>query len=337
MEHPAISIIVAVYNTGRYIDDCVTSIINQTFKDWELLLIDDGSTDRSGEICDSYAEKDSRIKVIHKANGGQAESRNVGIREAKGKYIGFVDSDDWIESNMYKRLYESIIETGADAAICSYAEEYVNNSVPKNIENVTGLIPHDEIMLAQYYCHLLQVLWSTLFRKEVLNPEIPRREFCEDFAILPHWFNNVRSAVVIDESLYHYRMRKGSLMHIGKNVKRKIIELQLMRERSSYMKSLNIVPAADIDVFEANHYYDVAKDYARNYCGEERNVIVDECSQLLRQMQPYDFHRMRGRIRLRIRILKKSGSWFIRLMNVSSLFSLHYRKQKQQPVYQLFD
>lgn len=337
MSNPIISIIVAVYNTEQYLHESIQSIINQTFEDWELILIDDGSTDRSGEICDSYAEKDSRIMVIHKTNGGQAESRNVGIRQAQGKYIGFVDSDDWIEPTMYERLYTSIMETDADAAICDRFEEYVGKSIPMHQNMVLGIVEHDEILLAQYYCYFLQVLWSTLFRKEVLTPEIPQRVFCEDFAILPHWFNNVNKAIVIDEPLYHYRIRKGSLMHIDKSIQRKLLELQLMRERSRYVKSLNIVPDSDIDVFEANHYCDVAKEYARNFSGAEREAIVEECRQLLQQMQPYDIHNMRGRTRLRIRLLTRSSSWFIKLMRFSNMFSFHKKKRQAPMAYQQYD
>ena len=337
MSNPTISIIVAVYNTESYLDTCITSVINQTFKDWELILIDDGSTDSSGRICDEYAARESRIKVIHKSNGGQAESRNVGIHQAQGKYIGFVDSDDWIEPTMFERLYTSISDADADAAICERFEDYVGKSVPMHQDMVLGVVGHDEILMAQYYCYLLQVLWSTLFRKEVLTSDIPQKEFCEDFAILPHWFNNVNKAVVIDEPLYHYRMRKGSLMHINKSIQRKLIELQLMRERSRYIKSLRIAPDSDIDAFEAHHYYDIAKSYARNYSGEERQAIVEKCHQMLQQMSPYDIHGTRARTRLRIRLLTKSSFWFIMLMRLSNMFSFHKKSRQELIPYQLYD
>ena len=95
--NPKLSIIVPVYNVEQYLDKCIKSILNQTFKDFELILVDDGSIDNSGEICDEYAKKDSRVKVIHKKNGGLAAARNTGLIIARGDYVGFVDSDDWIE------------------------------------------------------------------------------------------------------------------------------------------------------------------------------------------------------------------------------------------------
>jgi len=117
--NPRISIIVPVYNVEKYIDECINSIIDQSFKDFELLLIDDGSTDRSGIICDDYSFKDPRIIVIHKENGGQSLARNIGLDNATGDYIGFIDSDDWIHKDMYKLLYDRAIEFDADITACN--------------------------------------------------------------------------------------------------------------------------------------------------------------------------------------------------------------------------
>lgn len=113
-----ISIIVPVYKAEPYLRKCIDSILNQTFKEFELILVNDGSPDKSGEICDEYANKDIRIKVIHKKNGGQSSARNEGLNIAKGDYIGFVDSDDWLDRDMFRVLYENIIETGSDISIC---------------------------------------------------------------------------------------------------------------------------------------------------------------------------------------------------------------------------
>lgn len=115
---PEISIIVPVYKVEQWLNRCVESILNQTFVDFELLLIDDGSPDNCPQMCDEWAKKDSRIKVIHKKNGGASSARNVGLREATGYYIGFVDSDDWIEPDMYKDLHIEMRKNNADMAIC---------------------------------------------------------------------------------------------------------------------------------------------------------------------------------------------------------------------------
>ena len=116
-----ISIITPVYNVEKYLPQCIDSVIAQTFSDWELILVDDGSTDRSGAICDEYAAKDARVRVIHKENSGQADSRNIALRMARADLIGYVDSDDWIEPDMYEVLYRTMTETGADISVCGYS------------------------------------------------------------------------------------------------------------------------------------------------------------------------------------------------------------------------
>lgn len=117
---PKISIIVPVYKAEPYLRKCIDSILNQTFKDFELILVDDGSPDRCGEICDEYALKDSRIKIIHKENSGRSSARNVGLDIAQGEYIGFVDSDDWIEPDMYEVLYSKAKIESADIIALNY-------------------------------------------------------------------------------------------------------------------------------------------------------------------------------------------------------------------------
>lgn len=116
--NPKVSVIVPVYNVEKYLSKCIDSIINQTLSNIEIILVNDGSTDNSGKIIDEYAKKDSRIKVIHKKNGGQGSARNAGLDIAKGEYIGFVDSDDWIDSNMYEKLYINAKEKSLDISIC---------------------------------------------------------------------------------------------------------------------------------------------------------------------------------------------------------------------------
>ena len=126
---PKVSIIVPIYNVEKYIGKCIESIMNQTLKDIEVILVNDGSTDKSGKIADKYASIDNRIKVIHQKNLGQGVARNKGIEISNGKFIGFVDSDDWIDLDMYERLYNSICENDADIGVCSrrgYDENLVN-------------------------------------------------------------------------------------------------------------------------------------------------------------------------------------------------------------------
>ena len=130
---PKISIIVPVYNVEKYLEKCVRSILAQTFTDFELILVDDGSPDSSGAMCDQFAEQDQRVKVIHKENGGLSDARNAGIEIATGEYLGFVDSDDYIADDMYELLYTNIVKEDADLSICGIYDVYEERANCKSL------------------------------------------------------------------------------------------------------------------------------------------------------------------------------------------------------------
>ena len=133
MSKPLLSIIVPVYNVEKYIERCIKSILNQSFTNFELILVDDGSPDNCGKICDEYKKKDSRIKVIHKKNGGLSDARNAGIERAKGEYIAFVDSDDFINKYMYEILYKNAKKWDADISICNFKMVCENDRIDEDI------------------------------------------------------------------------------------------------------------------------------------------------------------------------------------------------------------
>ena len=125
---PLISVIVPIYNVEKYLDRCVGSIINQTYKNLEIILVDDGSPDNCPQMCDDYAKKDSRIKVVHKENGGLSDARNAGMKVATGEYVSFIDSDDYISLDFYETLLETIVDNDSDIVECSVVKFYEDNS-----------------------------------------------------------------------------------------------------------------------------------------------------------------------------------------------------------------
>lgn len=184
---PEISIIVPVYQVEKYLDRCIKSIVNQIFTDFELILVDDGSVDSSPAICDRWKLTDSRIKVIHKENGGLSSARNVGLEIASGRYIGFVDSDDWIHCNMYQMLYEMIQSGDFDIAVCGlkrvWQEELACSE--KNDEDKEFVIYERN----EYLCKILKVstqdsnhyAWNKLYRRNVIiNVRYPEGLIDED-------------------------------------------------------------------------------------------------------------------------------------------------------------
>ncbi|MGG0177991.1 glycosyltransferase family 2 protein [Gottfriedia acidiceleris] len=225
--NPKISIIVPVYKVESYIHKCVDSILAQTLTDFELILVDDGSPDQCGIICDEYAKKDNRIKVIHKKNGGQASARNAALNIAKGDYIGFVDSDDWIEPDMYELLYNICIENDCDIANCTSIVHYndktiINGSEPLTIHN------RSQAMKALFEGALYdEVVWSKLMKRKLLeNLRFPEGIMYEDTAFTYKVINESEKVCYIGEPKYHYIKRENSTMDLA--VKNKSIDAVLI-------------------------------------------------------------------------------------------------------------
>lgn len=166
-----ISVIIPVYQEEKYLARCLDSVIAQTYRNLEIVVVDDGSKDNSGKICDEYARIDSRIRVIHKENGGQSSARNVGLEAAHGKYIGFLDSDDWITSDMYMYLYTLISQYDADIAMCSYSRKR-GTLGQKQPEKISVYSDNDQIM--KFFFRIdgggsFYSVWNRLYKKDIVQ------------------------------------------------------------------------------------------------------------------------------------------------------------------------
>ena len=209
---PKISIIVPVYNVEKYLRKCVDSILNQTFKDFELILVDDGSTDSSGKICDEYNLKDNRIKVIHKENGGLSSARNAGLDIAQGEYIGFVDSDDWIELDMYEELYKICKENDADVGIVGInyggASEKKKS---KKIEIYSNKLILDDLVYNKGK-EITWPAWNKLWLKKVIGESrFKEGRIYEDGLFLYSLSSKIKKVAKIDYEAYNYRMDNESI------------------------------------------------------------------------------------------------------------------------------
>lgn len=214
-----ISIIVPVYNMEAYLERCMASIQGQTYENLEIILVDDGSTDRSGQMCDAYAQADARVKVVHKPNGGLSDARNAGLAVAAGVYIGYVDSDDWIEPDMYERMYRACTETGSQLAACRYFSE---RGGAADVEKGSGaVVPLSrEALLKIYICGHEQYMiynsvWSKLFHRDLVEDmRFPMGRNSEDIMYTTRAFCRLSKAVYLDTGLYHYVIdREGSIMN----------------------------------------------------------------------------------------------------------------------------
>lgn len=205
-----ISIIVPVYNVEPYLRKCLDSIVGQTYLDLEILLIDDGSTDYSGKICEEYAELDERIKFFHTENQGLSAARNLGLDYAKGEYIGFVDSDDWIESDMYEVLLKRAEETEADVAECGIFVEHPERT--EIIARQNKVIDGKEALARLLSNSLLSAIWNRLWKRECFaSIHFPENRVYEDIATTYRVFCDINCVCIVSEEKYHWLQREKSL------------------------------------------------------------------------------------------------------------------------------
>ncbi len=208
-----ISIIVPIYNVEKYLKRCIDSIINQTYTNLEIILVNDGSTDNSKAICDKYKNLDERVKLIDKENGGLSDARNVGINYATGKYIGFIDADDYIDSRMYQILYNNIKNTNSDLSICSYIK--IKENEIRNIDffNDIKIFNKEDALYELLNDNLIDnYAWNKLYNKELFNQvKYPYGKKFEDIGTTYKIIDKTKSVVVTNYCGYYYVNRENSI------------------------------------------------------------------------------------------------------------------------------
>ena len=243
MEKRLISIIIPVYNVEEYIEQCIQSVINQTYKKLEIILIDDGSIDKSGKICDVYADRDKRIIVIHKENGGLSDARNKGIDIASGEYITFVDSDDYVEDSFIEDLYTTLINNNAEMSICNIIK--VNDKGEK-IENIG--FAEDELVngkkILKGICEHKNVIesivaWNKMYSKDFFRENrYPKGRIHEDEFLTYKILYYAKKVAITNKFLYYYRQNDNSITGKKFNVKR-LDFLEALEERLKFYHNHN--------------------------------------------------------------------------------------------------
>lgn len=248
-----ISVIVPVYKVEKYLDQCVQSIVDQTYRNLEIILVDDGSPDNCPAMCDAWAEKDCRVKVIHKENGGLSDARNAGMFVADGKYIGFVDSDDYIAPEMYQLLYDRIVHDGSDIAACGVEMVYEDRTQVKALTAPGSCILSREEAMHAVICEswLKQPVWYKLYKAELVkNIPFPIGKYHEDVFWTYLAMASATSVSVFDNRCYFYRQRESSIMSENFSLRRldaleaKCLRIDFLRESFP-----GILSAARTDLF----------------------------------------------------------------------------------------
>lgn len=263
-----ISVIVPVYKAERFIDRCIESLVNQTYKNIEVILVDDGSPDKCPEICDAWAEKDSRIKVIHKQNNGVAKARETGVENAVGDYIAFVDGDDWVEKDMYAYLYSLMHSGDYQIACCSY--EVVTSESDVIINNAEKLINYGyEESVKRLYEDALWSLCFKLYRKELFDTaekiEV-KLTVSEDLLLNHYLFKNAKRVIVSNQKKYYYFRHSDSA--VGKKMNEKRIE--------DSMTAYQMI-SDDLDKSSVSFFYQTAHRISNDFMLLKQIITENSC------------------------------------------------------------
>lgn len=243
---PTVSLIVPIYNVNAYLPKCIESLLSQTFKNIEIILIDDGSTDNSGDICDQYKKRDPRIRVMHQKNQGVSHARNVGMDQAVGEYISFIDGDDWISSNYVEILLKAInSQPDIDISFCEYYTVLNDRFIP-HAYNSNDMI-YDNITGIYLLCQdkkIKNYVWGKLFKKELFTHiHFPKdRCMCEDMATLYKVFYQARKILHINTPAYYYLVRKESSIHSEWSPTKAYDHFLGGYEQSMFLRDKNILP-----------------------------------------------------------------------------------------------
>ncbi|MCO7124213.1 glycosyltransferase [Sporolactobacillus shoreicorticis] len=348
MNTPLISVIVPVFNVEKYLSRCVQSILHQTYTNLEILLIDDGSIDHSGEICDHFALQDNRVKVIHKKNGGLSDARNVGLTTASGSYISFIDSDDFIHKDMLHIMIDTSIHHQSDVVEVGYREVFNDqNALTDQISNTPNDVTSYETKNAVVNCllnhHSIINVWNKLYKKELWDHiRFPVGKFYEDYFVTYKIINSVNKVVEINQEMYFYFQRKDSIMGSSFSLQKFENHFEANLKMMNYIADHHseLLPLASIRYYEtaivflfdlldkkkgiAN--YRVIASRARKELLNSRRYI-NNSTEFKKLCRTYlndhfeEFMRRRKRVIRNLRLLKQSNWSFYVIKNLRAAFS----------------
>lgn len=280
MSTPLISVIMPVYKVEAYLDTCVQSLVDQTYQNLEIILVDDGSPDRSGELCDRWAKKDPRIRVIHKQNSGPSDARNAGLEIANGEYIGYADSDDILHPEMYERLLSVMEKEQADIVECNYQEFYDGTTpgFPSAEEKISVFAPKDALSHLIATGTFRYLVWNKLYRRSSIgNLRFLSGKIHEDVFYVFEVFGLCRKIVKLHTPLYLYRQWPESIMGTAFSLKRlDSLEARMTQIQYMYSHFPSLVPAA------TSQYLGSCLYYAQMALRQENKALAKKALSLIR-------------------------------------------------------
>lgn len=252
-----ITVIIPVYNVELYIDKCIKSILDQTVTNYEIIIVDDGSTDRCGMICDEWEKKSDKIISLHKKNGGLSDARNYGVKYVKTQYVTFIDSDDYVEPQ-YIELLEKGLEVGADLIITDHIQEYENQPQKAKILSGYKLMTPKEALIQMCYENVPSSAWGKLFQTDLIKQvPFPVGKIYEDLFSVPEYIRLSKAVAYNESQTYHYLQRKGSIRKAIWNPRTyDVIEAaeKLLKNASNMEKEVYLAALFQF-FYAANEYY----------------------------------------------------------------------------------
>lgn len=290
-----ISVIIPVYNTAEYLPKCLDSVCGQTYKNLEIICVDDGSTDGSGDIAEHYAEKDSRVQVIHKANGGESSARNVGLQYSTGEYVAFVDCDDWLEANMYEVMISAMKRNRLDMAACGYFWETeeggqpIGNSYPVSKEVFGRKELFEYVYIRDRYRGVTSWIWCKLFHRNILYEDGKLLAFDEnlrfgaDLVFFIKAAANARRICYLETAFYHYYQRANSTAHT-KNLQVAFDIVTAYQRMVDYLREeqIEIQMIPWLQRFQGYR----ASLVAEQAIGQKDKDMLQKCQQVMRELGP---------------------------------------------------
>lgn len=324
-ENKLITIIVPIYNIEIYLKKCMDSILKQDYKCWEALLIDDGSTDSSGTICDEYVKLDSRFKVIHQSNQGRSSARNCGLRYAKGDYILFVDGDDWIEEDCLSKTSEQASKTQAQMVIFRCKNIYSDRVLDEStgiIERLEGAEPLEFYINGKEQFQNLNAVWGKLYRKDVLaNLFFVENKYYEDIMFTTQVYARVNLAIYMDYAFYNYNIAtENSITFKGVNELTFRDEIPIFYEKEKYLIAIGRADLAERYVYfifqRLTTFYRSCLWYNRKEYAEKIYKIVSDDKKKLLQICGQDYVSKFYKIYFRLFLLSpKISSYMWKIVN----------------------
>ena len=329
VEEVKISVIVPVYKTEPYLRKCLDSILGQTYRNLEIILVDDGSPDNCGAICDEYAAGDARIRVIHQENGGVAAARNAGLDLATGDYIGWVDSDDWIEPEMFEVMLSTAMSRDADIVICGRQEHYPDKSFQMGWQQEEVLDKEQAMALLIEDDLVRSYLWDKLWRRELFDGvRVPCLKVFEDMAIMYQLFKKAEGIVCLPDVFYHYEHNEASLT-MAPSLKSRMDFYQVSRERYGSLaqdfpllaeRLTPVLVEAAVHIWAA--YYDTPKEERAIYDVQIKDIAAF-CREHYKAALEKNQMGLAGRLVLRLTPYAKSWA-FALCHGVSKLYQLRH-------------